>query len=281
MVAALAWAALTYIPTIQDSSLRIAAWMVYGFVQGLVCTGVWILGHECGHGAFSKNGKLNNTVGWFLHSLLMVPYFSWKYSHHRHHRFTGHISKDMAFVPRTTPKAKSIFAGIDFSELFEDAPIAQLIRLIFHQLFGWQAYLFFNATSGKGSLQYEPKGIGRWINVSHFEPQSAVFRPNEAIFIAISDLGLALMGTALYFAGQAVGTSNVLFLYLVPYLWVHNWLVAITYLHHHHDEVPHYTEEGWTFVKGALATIDRDFGFIGKHLFHGIIEKHVVHHLFP
>lgn len=57
--------------------------------------------------------------------------------------------------------------------------------------------------------------------------------------------------------------------------------MAITYLHHHHSEVPHYTPEGWSYVKGALATVDREFGFIGKHLFHGIIEKHVIHHLFP
>jgi fatty acid desaturase len=58
-------------------------------------------------------------------------------------------------------------------------------------------------------------------------------------------------------------------------------IVAITYLHHNHPEVPHYTPEGWSYVKGALATVDRDFGFIGKHVFHGIIEKHVIHHLFP
>ncbi|KAJ4171057.1 hypothetical protein NW754_007201 [Fusarium falciforme] len=40
MVATLVWAALTYIPAIPDQRLRVAAWMVYGFVQGLVCTGV-------------------------------------------------------------------------------------------------------------------------------------------------------------------------------------------------------------------------------------------------
>ncbi|RSL85262.1 hypothetical protein CEP52_016198 [Fusarium oligoseptatum] len=250
MVATLVWAALTYIPSIPDQRLRVAAWMVYGFVQGLVCTGVWILGHECGHGAFSTHGKLNNVVGWFLHSCLL-------------------------------PKKHSIIAGIDLNELFEDTPIAQLIRIVFHQLFGWQVYLLFNATAGKGSKQWEPKGFAKWFRVSHFEPTSAVFRPSEAIFILISDIGLAITFTALYFASKAVGTSTVLFLYAVPYFWVHHWLVAITYLHHHHTEVPHYTNEGWTYVKGALATVDREFGFIGKHLFHGIIEKHVVHHLFP
>ncbi|TDZ24850.1 Oleate hydroxylase FAH12 [Colletotrichum sidae] len=283
MVGALVWAALTYIPAIPDPIVRSAAWMVYGFLQGLVCTGVWILGHECGHGAFSKSTKLNDTVGWVLHSFLSVPYFSWKFSHHRHHRFTGHMQKDMAFVPATQPKPsrKPLFGAIDLEELFEDTPILQLMNLIGHQLFGWQMYLFFNATAGKGSKQRDVGTLGRWFRVSHFDPTSAVFRPNEAIFIAISDLGLALTFTALYKASQILDVSTVALLYLVPYLWVHHWLVAITYLHHNHPEVPHYTEEGWTFVKGALATVDREFGFVGKHLFHGIIEKHVVHHLFP
>ncbi|KAJ3963185.1 hypothetical protein N0V92_000009 [Colletotrichum tropicale] len=283
MVAALVWAALTYIPAIQDPIVRGAAWMIYGFVQGLVCTGVWILGHECGHGAFSKNQKLNDVVGWVLHSSLMVPYFSWKFSHHRHHRFTGHMQKDMAFVPATQPKAskKPLFGAIDLHELFEDTPILQLMNLLGHQLFGWQMYLFFNATAGKGSKQREVSALGRWINVSHFDPFSAVFRPNEAIFIAISDLGLAITLSILYKAAQILDVSTVLLLYAVPYFWVHHWLVAITYLHHNHPDVYHYNEDGWTSVKGALATIDRDFGFVGKHLFHGIIEKHVVHHLFP
>lgn len=45
--------------------------------------------------------------------------------------------------------------------------------------------------------------------------------------------------------------------------------------------MPHYDADSWSYVKGALSTIDRDFGVVGKHLFHGIIETHVVHHLFP
>lgn len=289
MVAGLVWAALTYIPQIQEPYTRFAAWMVYGFVQGLVCTGVWILGHECGHGAFSTHSRINDCVGWALHSFLMVPYFSWKFSHHRHHRWTGHMAKDMAFVPSTQPEAakkqssmmSSWLGGIDLHELLEDAPAAQLASLIFHQLFGWQAYLFFNASAGLKSTQRDETGLSSWLRVSHFDPISAVFRPSEAWYIFISDVGLAITLGSLYLAAQVVGTPTVLFLYLVPYLWVHHWLVAITYLHHNHPDVPHYNEEGWTFVKGALATVDRDFGFVGKHLFHGIIEKHVVHHLFP
>jgi len=54
--------------------------------------------------------------------------------------------------------------------------------------------------------------------------------------------------------------------------------VAITFLQHSDPTLPHYTPATWTFARGAAATIDREFGFIGRHLFHGIIETHVLHH---
>lgn len=54
--------------------------------------------------------------------------------------------------------------------------------------------------------------------------------------------------------------------------------MAITYLQHTDPTLPHYEAETWNFIRGAAATIDREFGFIGRHLFHGIIETHVLHH---
>jgi len=301
MAISLGWAALTYIPSLPNSLWRGAAWMAYGYAQGLVCTGIWILAHEAGHGAFSVHRTLNNIVGWVLHSSLMVPYFSWKFSHHRHHRFTGHMDKDMAFVPmtaadRSQPRFMDLY--IDLEHL-EDVPIVQFARLIAHQLVGWQTYLLFNSSAGVKSKQRDESS---WWRLSHFDPTSAVFRPNEAAYIALSDLGLGLTFSVLYYASTIVGWYSVCLVYVIPYLWVHHWLsksnclqllhstivlmhlnclVAITYLHHNHPDVPHYSDEGWTFVKGNLATIDRDFGWIGRHLFHGIIDTHVVHHLFP
>lgn len=57
--------------------------------------------------------------------------------------------------------------------------------------------------------------------------------------------------------------------------------VTITFLHHAHPSVPHFSPDTWTFTRGSLCTIDRNFGFIGRHFFHEIIDFHVVHHLFP
>jgi omega-6 fatty acid desaturase (delta-12 desaturase) len=52
----------------------------------------------------------------------------------------------------------------------------------------------------------------------------------------------------------------------------------ITFLQHTDPTLPHYTDSAWNFARGAAATIDREFGFIGRQLLHGIIETHVLHH---
>ncbi|KKF95811.1 Delta(12) fatty acid desaturase [Ceratocystis platani] len=273
----LMWAAQKYIPGLENQYLRWGAWAAYGYVNGLIGTGLWILAHECGHGAFSLHPRFNNIIGWATHSLLMVPYFSWKYSHSRHHRYTGHMEKDMAFVPTTEAahSAKRDAALVD-PDLFEDVPIVTLFRLLTHQLFGFPLYLLTNATAGPESLQKETP----WYRRSHFDPWSGVFRPTEAFYIFMSDVGLAITVFCVYQLGLNVGWTNMTLLYIVPYMWVHHWLVAITYLHHTHPDVPHYEPDSWSYVKGALATVDRDFGWVDRYIFHGIIGTHVVHHLF-
>ena len=54
--------------------------------------------------------------------------------------------------------------------------------------------------------------------------------------------------------------------------------MAITFLQHTDPSLPSYQSEAWNFTRGAAATIDREFGFIGRQLLHGIIETHVLHH---
>ena len=52
-------------------------WPLYWFWAGAFGTGLWVIAHECGHGAFSESSRLNDCVGLILHSTLMVPYYSW------------------------------------------------------------------------------------------------------------------------------------------------------------------------------------------------------------
>jgi omega-6 fatty acid desaturase / acyl-lipid omega-6 desaturase (Delta-12 desaturase) len=64
------------------------------------------------------------------------------------------------------------------------------------------------------------------------------------------------------------GSLNVLFYYGIPYLLVNFWLLTITYLQHTDPTLPHYSAESLTFLQGALATVDRDFGIL--NFFHHI-----------
>jgi omega-6 fatty acid desaturase (delta-12 desaturase) len=52
-------------------------WIAYAFICGTIATGLWVLGHECGHQAFSDSKLLNDTLGFIIHTALLVPYFSW------------------------------------------------------------------------------------------------------------------------------------------------------------------------------------------------------------
>ncbi|KAF3391828.1 hypothetical protein DPV78_010361 [Talaromyces pinophilus] len=271
--------------TVPNVYARSAAWAFYTFVQGLFGTGLWVMAHECGHQAFSPSKVLNDTVGWVCHSLLLVPYFSWKISHGKHHKATGNLSRDMVFVPKTREQyASHIGKAIhELSELMEETPILTATNMILQQLFGWPMYLFTNVTGHDNhERQIEGRGKGKrngyFGGVNHFNPGSPLYEAKDAKLILLSDLGLGLVGSALYYLGQTYGWLNLLVWYGVPYLWVNHWLVAITYLQHTDPTLPHYDNESWNFTRGAAATIDREFGFIGRTLLHGIIETHVAHH---
>ena len=77
----------------------IPIWIIYAFLSGTTAMGFWVIAHECGHGAFSKNKTLELITGYLLHSLLLVPYFSWQRSHAIHHRFTNNITNGETHVP--------------------------------------------------------------------------------------------------------------------------------------------------------------------------------------
>ncbi|KAM0019651.1 putative fatty acid desaturase domain-containing protein [Helianthus debilis subsp. tardiflorus] len=56
--------------------------------------GLWNIVHDCGHHSFSEYPLLDDTVGLIFHSLVLTPYFSFKYSHRTHHANTSSLEKD-------------------------------------------------------------------------------------------------------------------------------------------------------------------------------------------
>jgi len=263
-------------------------WALYSVLQGMVFTGLWVVAHECGHQAYSPSKTINNSVGWVLHSALLVPYHSWRISHARHHAGTGHMKRDEVFVPRTRADrgllplrpadddgplvTEQTTWGEWIAELLEDAPLFNFVELLIQQLLGWPLYLLFNVS---GQMHY-PK------HTCHFSPNSVIFDKRHRGQIIMSDVGIGLMlGVLGLWAHMAPGGwKDVFKYYFVPYLWTNHWLVMITYLQHTDARLPHYQASVWNFPRGALCTIDREWlGFVGPWFFHGIAETHVLHHV--
>jgi len=69
-------------------------------------------------------------------------------------------------------------------------------------------------------------------------------------------------------------------LYVGPYLVINMYLTGYTWLHHTDEDVPHYDETTWDWLKGALCTIDRSYPEWLNALHFDIGSTHVAHHLF-
>jgi hypothetical protein len=212
--------------------LSVPLWTLYSFVTGCFFTGLWILAHECGHDSFSPYLNVNATVGWFLHSMLLVPFFSWKFSHSRHHRYANHMEKDTVFVPTRKPteqaakveKAEPTLLERVMDHTAADTPIVSMASLVIHQLFGWPAYILLNAGAGVKSMTKSHRKETPRYKQSHLDPTSPVFTQSEMPFVALSNVGIMITFTALYFVSKSLGPLNTFLLYGLPYLWMNHWI---------------------------------------------------------
>jgi acyl-lipid omega-3 desaturase len=142
-------------------------------------------------------------------------------------------------------------------------PLSQKIGRHYLFLLAYPVYLF----------QRSPGKTG-----SHFNPNSPVFKPSEKWDVITSTICWSAMVAFLAFGSYEWGLMWFVKYYLGPYLVFVVWLDLVTFLHHTEPGIPWYRGEEWTFLKGAISTIDRDYGLI-NHIHHDI-GTHVAHHVF-
>jgi len=243
------------------------------WIAGSIATGLWVIGHECGHHAFCTSNFVNDFIGFFLHTLLLVPFFPWQYTHGRHHKNNNHLLDNETHVPATrkgfNKKIKFIFEILGENNFI-------LYDIFTHAILGWPLYIFFGLTGSRRTPNgKKSKGIH-----THFFPNGNAFPKGFPTWkIYLSTLGLTAVIYGLYVWAQIRSFSEVFRFYIGPYLVVNFWLVIYTWLHHSHPSIPHYGETEWTWLKGAKATIDRNYG-IYDVLHHDIGSTHVCHHTF-
>lgn len=168
-------------------------------------TGVWVIAHECGHQAFSESKTINDLVGLVCHSALLVPYHSWRITHAKHHNNTGSCENDEVFCPKTrTQGGKAPMAADDVAEVVHEAPLVQLLWIVFMLTLGWMpGYLCFNAT---GPSKYN--GFAK----SHFNPWAKVRRCALVVSLAKrfkDDMAYLFLAHHAWVLSPACGTRHV------------------------------------------------------------------------
>lgn len=234
------------------------SWPLYWFAQGTMFWAIFVLGHDCGHGSFSDSRTLNDLTGHLLHSFILVPYHGWRISHKKHHGNHGHIDNDESWHPLT----KSTWDNLHWqTKLGRSTWPVSLLSYPFYLIWG---------------------SPGR--QHSHYHPHSDLFSKHQRGMVIESDVFLAIMYSSLMAAMYCLGAGTVARLYWAPYVVFVVWLDTVTYLHHHgpheaSEKVPWYRGKEWSYLRGGLTTLDRDYGVFNK--IHHDIGTHVVHHLFP
>jgi omega-6 fatty acid desaturase (delta-12 desaturase) len=183
-----------------ENLLSLPVWGAYSVVTGTVAMGLWVLAHECGHGAFSPNKKLQDAIGFIIHSIMLVPYYSWQRSHAIHHQYTNHMDLGETrakprFGLRATRRCLEKFGKSTGIKLWGT------VQAFAHLVIGWPAYLLIGATGGPGrgmTNHFYPNPL-----TTPPQPKKELFPGNWKEKVYKSDIGIAAV-----VGGLILGLSN-------------------------------------------------------------------------
>ena len=245
------WILLVAIESIPFQPVQWIALPIYWILQGTMFAAIFVLGHDCGHGSFSKYSLLNDILGTLLHTFILVPFYPWKLSHRHHHKNTGNIDKEEIFYP---------LRERDADRKTQDQPKE------YDTYFGFGVGLFYYLILG-----FSPR------NIHHWNPFEAIFVGH--VFGCIASLA-SLVGWVLLLVMyvEYFGLLALARYYLVPIYVFASLLVIVTFLQHNEVNVPWYADKQWNYVKGCVCSVDRNYGWA-----HGLIHNigtHQIHHLF-
>jgi omega-3 fatty acid desaturase (delta-15 desaturase) len=215
---------------------------------------MWCIGHEAGHSLISKKDWINQVVGEIAHSVIcLTPFVPWQLSHQRHHVNHNHVEKDYShqWFIREQSEDMEWWMKAGFATRNVQIPFLYLV------------YLFVGIPDG-GHVFFYGK---LW------EDQALKTKIRGALSVAVS---MATAGSL----WMNMGTADFAVVCFAPWLVCSFWLFMVTYLQHHSDDGKLYTDDTFTFTKGAFETVDRTYGKWVDRMSHHMMDGHVVHHLF-
>lgn len=218
------------------------------FFHGLTYISLWLIGHDCGHGAFSEHKSINRLVGSISTAFMLMNYENFRRSHNMHHKFIGNIEKDEVFGPKA--KRKDFF-------------VQKLVRSTV--LIPFLAYLFAILLPG---LTKTPG------YVNYFWPDKTKDSRKAFAFVAANIL---LLGCIAYW----LPFTYFLFVGIFPILVSWIFFLVTTFLNHTGEDTVWYPNEIWTYDQGVFNTVNLSYGPIIDYFLIGLGKDHFVHHINP
>ena len=225
----------------------------YLYFQGLTIAGFMIHAHELSHNHI-KNKPLNDFLGNLSGYFSFVNFYSFQHAHKFHHKNIGNIDSPEAGAPVSLRGQAKL--------RFDDKLYKAMVRLYAvskHLLFvvSWPAFVIFgDYSSWLLPFRHKSGKIDRRSLVSF------------ALFCALNVVAI------LSFA------RDYLLLFLPAVIIGGNRVLAITQMHHAHEDAIFFNEENHNYFNTIMSTTDRDFGPI-VNFFMLNNGYHIPHHINP
>lgn len=219
-------------------------------LAGLFLVRIFIIFHDCGHGAFFKSKRANDITGFITGMLTFTPYFHWRWEHSLHHATCGDLDR------RGT--------GDIWTMTVTEYLAAPRWKRFAYRLARNPGVLFLLAPAGLFLIyqRFAGKKAGK-------RERRSVWLMNLAVF-AMS----ALLIWALGFKGWLMTQLPVTMVAGAAGVWMF-------YIQHQFEDVYWDHHDGWDYTSAALA--GSSFYKLPRILqwFTGNIGFHHVHHLSP
>lgn len=209
---------------------------------------LFIIFHDCGHGAFFRSKAANDTIGTILGILTFTPYHRWHHAHLMHHRTSGNLDKrgEGDIWTLTVDEYTNLPRGKQIIYRVYRNPI--VLFLIGAPLM----FLVSNRLTRKG------------------------FSKKERISVYVTNAGIAAIVVGLSFL---IGFKTYLMIQL-PITYIASVVgVYLFYVQHQYPEVNWYRDENWDYTTAAMH--GASYFKLPRILqwFSGNIGFHNIHHL--
>eukprot|EP00026_Physarum_polycephalum_P009755 Phypoly_transcript_09889.p1 GENE.Phypoly_transcript_09889~~Phypoly_transcript_09889.p1 ORF type:complete len:356 (+),score=51.84 Phypoly_transcript_09889:279-1346(+) len=217
------------------------------FYTGTAATGLFVLGHDCGHRSLVKSLFWNDLIGTVVFLPLLFPFHPWRIKHNVHHQHTNKMDVDTAWHPITEEYFNQCSAFEKWGHRITRGPV-WFVGSVGHWI--WEHFSFKN---------FKPDDMPKVkSSVQHVNYYSLLFFP-----------------VLFYY----VGVWGIIKYWFVPFLGFHFWMSTFTLVHHTAPHIPFLPEEKWNPAVAQLQhTIHCKYPAWIDFLTHDI-SVHIPHHV--